>query len=269
MSGVVTSIEQMSNKIIFITGATAGFGKAIAYLFAEHGWSLVLTGRRQERLDAIEKELLSLYPVKVLTLCFDVRDRDVTTSMINDLPHDWKDIDVLVNNAGLASGLSLIQDGNIDDWEMMIDTNMKGLLYVSRALLPGMIARRKGHVINISSIAGKEAYLKGNVYCATKHAVDALTKSMRIDLLVHGIRVSSIDPGAAETEFSIVRYHGDTERAKKVYEGYEPLTAADIAEIVYFVATRPPHVVINDLVVTPLAQANTSYMVKTTAGSKQ
>jgi len=252
----------MNPKIIFITGATAGFGKAIAYQFAQHGWNLVLTGRRQDRLDAIEKDILANYPVKVHSLCFDVRDRKQTEQMINDLPYDWKEIDVLVNNAGLASGLSLIQEGNIDDWEKMIDTNIKGLLYVSRAVMPWMVARNKGHIINLSSIAGKEAYLKGNVYCATKHAVDALTKSMRIDLLTHGIKVSSVDPGAAETEFSLVRYQGDEEKAKKVYEGYTPLTAVDIAEIVYFIATRPAHVVINDIIVTPLAQANTSYMVK-------
>ena len=252
----------MDNKIIFITGATSGFGKAIAYVFAQHGWNLILTGRREERLSAIEKEITDTYPVKVITLCFDIRDRKQTEQMIHDLPHAWKEINVLVNNAGLASGLSLIQDGDIDDWEKMIDTNIKGLLYVSRAIMPMMINNKKGHIINISSIAGKEAYLKGNIYCATKHAVDALTKSMRIDLLPHGIKVSSIDPGAAETEFSLVRLHGDSERAKKVYEGYKPLHADDIADITYFVATRPAHVVINDIVVTPLAQANTSYIVK-------
>lgn len=254
----------MDHKIIFITGATSGFGKAIAYVFAQHGWNLILTGRRQERLSDIEKEITANYPVKVMTLCFDIRNRKQTEQMIHDLPHDWKEIDVLVNNAGLASGLSLIQDGNIDDWELMIDTNVKGLLYVSRLVMPMMIKRKKGHIINISSIAGKEAYLKGNVYCATKHAVDALTKSMRIDLLPHGIKVSSIDPGAAETEFSLVRLHGDEDRAKKVYEGYTPLHADDIAEITYFVATRPAHVVINDIIVTPLAQANTSYILKNT-----
>jgi NADP-dependent 3-hydroxy acid dehydrogenase YdfG len=256
------SLEGMKRKVIFITGATSGFGKAIAYLFAQHGWNLILTGRRSDRLQAIEKDIISNYSVKVLTLCFDVRIRQQTEQAIHDLPHEWKEVDVLVNNAGLASGLSLIQNGNIDDWEKMIDTNLKGLLYVSRAIMPLMIQSGKGHIINISSIAGKEAYLKGNVYCATKHAVDALTKSMRIDLLPHHIKVSSIDPGAAETEFSLVRYHGDAETAKKVYEGYTPLNADDIAEITYFVATRPAHVVINDLVVTPLAQANTSYIVK-------
>ncbi len=252
----------MDNKIIFITGATSGFGKAIAYMFAQHGWNLILTGRRQERLSSIEKEIISNYPVKVMTLCFDIRNRKQTEQMIHDLPYDWKEIDVLVNNAGLASGLSLIQDGDVDDWELMIDTNVKGLLYVSRLVMPMMIKRKNGHIINISSIAGKEAYLRGNVYCATKHAVDALTKSMRIDLLPHGIKVSSIDPGAAETEFSLVRLHGDEERAKKVYEGYTPLHADDIADITYFVASRPAHVVINDIIVTPLAQANTSYIVK-------
>ncbi len=183
---------------------------------------------------------------------------------ISNLPHDWKKINVLLNNAGLASGLSLIQEGDIDDWEKMIDTNIKGLLYVSRAIMPLMIENKSGHIINMASVAGKEAYLKGNVYCATKFAVDALSKSMRIDLLQHGIKVTNIAPGAAETEFSLVRFHGDAERAKKTYLGYMPLTATDIADIVFFAATRPAHVVLNDIVVTPLAQANTAYLVKST-----
>jgi len=249
-------------KIIFITGATAGFGKAIAYKFAEHGYDLILNGRREERLRKIEKELSEQYGAKVISLPFDVRDPKAAAEMINGLPHDAKKIDLLINNAGLASGLSTIQDGNIEDWDVMIDTNIKGLLYVSRLIMPLMIAQGSGHIINISSIAGKEAYFRGNIYCATKFAVDALTKSMRIDLLEKGIKVTSIDPGAAETEFSLVRFHGDKERAKKTYEGYEPLHAEDIADIVFFAATRPPHVVLNDIVVTPLAQANTSYIHK-------
>ena len=203
--------------------------------------------------------------MKVLSLCFDVRKRKDVLQAVSDLPHDWKKINVLVNNAGLASGLSLIQDGDNDDWEKMIDTNIKGLLYVSQAIMPLMIENKSGHIINMSSIAGKEAYLKGNVYCATKFAVDALSKSMRIDLLPHGIKVTNIAPGAAETEFSIVRFHGDAERAKKTYQGYTPLTAADVADIVFFAATRPPHVVMNDIVITPLAQANTAYLVKNTS----
>lgn len=251
-------------KIIFITGATAGFGKAIAYKFAEHGYDLVLTGRRADRLREIENDLINQYGCKVISLVFDVREKQKVAQEINSLPHDWKTIDVLVNNAGLASGLSTIQEGNTEDWDVMIDTNVKGLLYVSRLIMPMMIAKGNGHIINISSIAGKEAYFRGNVYCATKFAVDAITKSMRIDLLEHGIKVTSIDPGAAETEFSLVRFKGDAERAKKAYEGYEPLHAEDIADIAYFAASRPKHVVLNDIVVTPLAQANTAYLNKKT-----
>jgi 3-hydroxy acid dehydrogenase / malonic semialdehyde reductase len=245
-----------------ITGATAGFGKAIAWTFAEHNWNIIICGRRQQRLDELEKEIKATYNVKVHALCFDIRDRQATTLAIKDLPHDWKEIDVLVNNAGLASGLSTIQEGNIEDWETMIDTNVKGLLYISRAVMPIMIARGKGHIVNIGSIAGKEAYAKGNVYCATKHAVDAISKSMRIDLLPHGIRVTAIHPGAAETEFSIVRFKGDNERAAQVYSGYEPLQASDIAEVVYFAVSRPSHVCLNDIIITPTAQANTAYFNK-------
>ncbi len=248
--------------LAFITGSTSGFGKAIAFKFAEHGYDLIITGRRRERLEAIEREITSTFEVKVLSLAFDIRDRQETENQVKALPHNMSQVDVLVNNAGLAQGLSSIQDGDVQDWETMIDTNIKGLLYISRALMPGMVERRKGHIINISSIAGKEAYLRGNVYCATKFAVDALTRSMRIDLLEHGIRVTSVNPGAAETEFSLVRFKGDAERASKTYQGYEPLQAEDIAEIVYFAASRPPHVVLNDIVVTPLAQANTAYFVK-------
>ena len=249
-------------KIVFVTGATSGFGKAIAYKFAQHGYDLILNGRREDRLRIIEKDLFEQYHCKVISLPFDVRDSDKASQQINSLPYDSKMIDILVNNAGLAAGLSTIQDGDINDWNTMIDTNIKGLLYVSRIIMPFMISNGSGHIINIGSIAGKEAYLRGNIYCATKFAVDAITKSMRIDLLEHGIKVTSIDPGAADTEFSLVRFNGDSERAKKPYEGYEPLHAEDIADIVFFAATRPPHVVLNDIVVTPLAQANTSYIHK-------
>ncbi len=249
-------------KIIFITGATAGFGKAIAFKFAQYGYDLIITGRREERLRKIEKEIMDEYGSKVISLVFDVRDKQAVADQINALPHDMKSVDVLVNNAGLAAGLSAIQDGKTEDWDLMIDTNVKGLLYVSHQIIPMMIAKKSGHIINIGSIAGKEAYMRGNVYCATKFAVDALTKSMRIDLLEHGIKVTSISPGAAETEFSIVRFKGDADRAKLAYEGYEPLHAEDIADIAFFAATRPPHVVLNDIVVTPLAQANTSYIIK-------
>jgi len=258
----------MKEKIILITGATAGFGKATAYKFAEHGWNIIITGRRAERLKEIEEEISRLYAIKVLSLCFDIRKRKDVEVAINDLPHDWKKIDVLVNNAGLAQGLALIQEGDVDDWETMIDTNLKGLLYVSRQVMPMMVAQGYGHIINLGSIAGKQAYLKGNIYGATKFAVDAISKSMRIDLLPHGIKVTNVSPGACETEFSLVRYKGDTERAKKVYEGFTPVSAADVAEVIFFAATRPPHVVLNEIEITPLAQANAYYMVKKTETKK-
>lgn len=249
-------------SIALVTGATAGFGKAIAIKLAQHGWDVIITGRRKERLVQLENEITSVYETKVYSLPFDVRNKDEVFTAIQSLPHSWKNIDLLVNNAGLASGLSTIQEGNTDDWEVMIDTNVKGLLYVSKAIIPGMITRKSGHIVNIGSIAGKEAYAKGNVYCATKHAVDALSKSMRIDLLPYGIKVTSVNPGAAETEFSLVRFKGDTEKAKQVYTGYVPLKPEDIADVVYFAASRPAHVVLNDIIITPLAQANTAYFNK-------
>lgn len=252
----------MENKTIFITGATAGIGKATAYKFAEHNWNLIINGRRTELLRELETEIKNNFSVQVLTLPFDVRDNVAVSTAIRSIPHDWKKIDVLLNNAGLAQGLSLIQEGSIEDWETMIDTNIKGLLYVSREVMPMLIENGSGHIINLGSIAGKEAYLKGNVYCSTKHFVDAITKSMRIDLLAHRIKVTAVHPGAVETEFSLVRFKGDSERAKSAYIGYTPLTANDIADIIYFAATRPAHVNINDIVVTPSAQANTFYMVK-------
>lgn len=258
----------MKEKIILITGATAGFGRATAYKFAEHGWNIIITGRRKERLKEIEDEITKTYAVKVLSLCFDIRNRKDVEQAINDLPHDWKNIHVLVNNAGLAQGLSLIHEGEIDDWETMIDTNLKGLLYISRQVMPIMVAQGYGHIINLGSIAGKQAYLKGNIYGATKFAVDALSKSMRIDLLPHGIKVTNISPGACETEFSLVRYKGDAERAKRVYDGFVPVIASDVADVIFFAATRPPHVVLNEIEITPLAQANAYYMVKQNAEKK-
>ncbi|MFM9052742.1 MAG: SDR family NAD(P)-dependent oxidoreductase [Bacteroidota bacterium] len=246
-------------KTILITGATSGFGQSIARLFAEHGWRVIITGRRSERLDMLEQELREQSGADVLSLCFDIRDRQVTADTLRNLPRDWQEIDILVNNAGLASGLSTLQEGDHDDWDRMIDTNIKGLLNVTRCITKGMMERSRGHIINIGSIAGKYTYTKGNVYCATKAAVDSLSKSMRIDLLPHGIKVTNISPGAAETEFSLVRL-GDAVAAKKVYEGFEPLNAGDIAEIIYFVATRPAHVVLNEVEVTPLAQANPYYL---------
>ncbi len=249
-------------KIILVTGATSGFGKAIAELFAKNGYNVIINGRRKERLDELEGKIKADFGVDVYKLPFDVRDKEVVFEEINNLPEAWKNIDVLVNNAGLASGLADIQDGDIDDWEKMIDTNLKGLLYVTKAVVPNMISRKSGHIINIGSVAGKEVYPKGNVYCATKHAVDALNKSMRIDLLPHRIKVTAINPGMAETEFSVVRFHGDENRAKDVYKGLTPLYAEDIAELAWFAASRPPHVNINDLTVTPTAQATARDVVR-------
>lgn len=249
----------MTKKIVLISGATSGFGKATAELFAKNNYNLILTGRREDRLQKIAKNLSEQYSVEVLPLCFDIRDQKAVEKAISSLEESWKNIDVLLNNAGLASGFGPIQDGEIDDWEKMIDTNVKGLLFLSKAIMPLMIANKSGHIINIGSTAGKEVYLNGNVYCATKHAVDAISKSMRIDLLQHGIKVTQICPGAAETEFSEVRFHGDKEKAKNVYKGYQPMTAEDIASLIYFAATLPPHLCINDLVVTSLAQANSFY----------
>ncbi len=247
------------NKTIMITGATSGFGKAIAKIFAKNGYNIIVTGRRKERLTALEKELLSYGKISVLSLNFDVRNQKEVASVIESLPEEWKTIDILVNNAGLASGLGHIDKGDIDDWDKMIDTNVKGLLYVTRAVTPLMAARNSGHIFNIGSIAGKEVYENGNVYCASKSAVDALSKAMRIDLLKNNIKVTHIAPGMAETEFSVVRFHGDKEKADAVYKGFEALTAENIADVVYYCATLPAHVCINDLVITPLQQASAFY----------
>lgn len=246
----------MDNKIAFITGATAGIGKASAELFAKNGYNIIITGRRKERLDEFSQHLKSTYAIDVLALNFDVRNLNEVETVISSIPDHWKRINVLLNNAGLAAGLNTIQEGNVNDWERMIDTNIKGLIYMTRNVAPIMIDNGYGHIINIGSIAGKEVYANGNVYCATKHAVDALTKGMRIDLLSHNIKVTSINPGMVETEFSIVRFNGDEERAKNVYKGLQPLLPEDIAETVYWVATRPPHVNINDIVIMPTVQAN-------------
>ena len=243
-------------KIVFVTGATSGFGEACAHIFAKNNYSLILNGRREERLKELQKGLSELYNTNSYLLPFDVQDQEKVFQSINNLPDEWKQIDILINNAGLALGRDLFEEASLDDWTTMINTNLKGLLYVSKAVLPFMIKRKKGHVINIGSIAGKEVYERGNVYCATKSAVDAISKGMRIDLLRHHIKVTAIHPGAAETEFSIVRFKGSEEAAKKVYEGYKALSAEDIADIIYYTATLPPHVCINDLVVTPTQQAN-------------
>ena len=244
------------SSIVFITGATAGIGEACAHKFAENKYKLIISARREERLEKLASELSNTYSADVLPLVLDVRDKEQVKNAIRNLPEEWCRIDVLVNNAGLALGLNLFQEGDEEDWETMIDTNIKGLLYMGKAVANLMIKNAGGHIINIGSIAGKEVYPKGNVYSATKHAVDAITKGMRLDLLGHGIRVSQVAPGAVETEFSIVRFKGDEERAAKVYKNYTPLAPQDIAEVVYFTTTLPQHVNINDVVVMPTDQAN-------------
>jgi 3-hydroxy acid dehydrogenase / malonic semialdehyde reductase len=244
------------NKTVFITGASAGFGEACAHKFAENNYNIILNGRRKDRLEMLREKLESAYGVKCFTLCFDIQDQQVVFDSINKLPSEWKAIDVLVNNAGLALGRDLFHEADIEDWNIMINTNLKGLLYVSKAVVPFMIERKKGHIINLGSIAAKEVYERGNVYCATKAAVDSISQGMRIDLLNHHIKVTAIHPGAAETEFSLVRFKGAEDKAKAVYKGYMPLTPADVAEIIYYTASLPPHVCINDLVVTSTQQAN-------------
>jgi NADP-dependent 3-hydroxy acid dehydrogenase YdfG len=248
-------------KTIIITGATAGFGRATAIKFAKNGYNIIITGRRKERLSELEKELAPLN-VKVLALNFDVRKKNEVESVLMNLPKKWKNIDILVNNAGLASGLSRINDGDTDDWDRMIDTNVKGLLYVTRAVVPLMVARKTGHIFNISSIAGKDVYENGNVYCASKSAVDTLSKAMRIDLLKHSIKVTNIAPGMAETEFSLVRFKGDKEKADEVYKGVDALSAEDVADVIFFCATLPEHVCINYLSITPTQQAGVGQIFK-------
>lgn len=248
------------NLTVFITGATSGIGRATAKVLAKNNFRLILCGRRQERLNELEKELSKL--TEVTTLQFDVRNKEEVFTAVKSLPKKFDQIDVLINNAGNAHGLSTIQEGDTDDWDAMMDINVKGLLYVSKAILPKMVERNSGFIVNIGSIAGKEVYPSGNVYCASKFAVNALNKAMRIDLNKHNIRVSGIHPGAVETEFSDVRFKGDTERAKNVYTGYKALQAEDIADIIHFVISRPYHVNIEDLVVYPTAQASPSILNK-------
>ena len=244
--------------IALISGATSGIGRSTALLLAENGYDLIITGRRNERLTELTARITQMYPVRVLPLCFDIRNNAEVVNAIEGLPTEWNAIEVLVNNAGLAAGLGPIQTGLLSDWEQMIDTNVKGLLYLTKAVLPLMIPRKSGHIVNIGSIAGKEVYGNGNVYCATKSAVDALNKAMRIDLLPHAIKVTGIHPGMLETEFSLVRFKGNVEKAAAVYQGVEPLHPEDIASTILWVIQQPKHVVINDLVITPLAQANTT-----------
>ncbi len=251
------------SKIIFITGATTGFGKAIAETFAAAGWHCIITGRRKDKLIEVAKALAEKYPIEILPICFDVSDRVATENAINSLPEAWKNISILVNNAGLAIGRDSFENAFLDDWDQMIDTNLKGLVYVSKFILPLFIKNKKGHIINIGSTAAKAVYKDGNMYCATKHAVDAITKAQRIDLLQYGIKVTAIHPGAvAGTEFSLVRYKGDDAKAEQVYKGYQPLVAADVADAVFYCANLPAHVCINDLVITCTAQADNIYFHK-------
>lgn len=249
------------SKIILVTGASSGFGKAIATKFAAGGWNVIITGRRKEKLDELAKALEANYGIKTLSLVFDVQDKKAVFDKLQNLPAEWQAINILVNNAGLALGRDSFENANLEDWETMIDTNVKGLLYASKAVLP-MLINEKGHIINIGSTAGKEVYKDGNVYCASKHAVDAISKAQRIDLLQYQIKVTAIHPGAADTEFSVVRFKGDAEKAKAVYTGYTPLMAEDIADTVWYVANTPAHVCINDLVITCTAQANSIYLQK-------
>jgi 3-hydroxy acid dehydrogenase / malonic semialdehyde reductase len=242
-------------KTVLITGATSGIGAATAELLANNGYRLIITGRRNDRLMTFCEKLKIEPGAEVYPLCFDIRNQKITRKAIESLPENFQQIDILINNAGLASGLNSVQEGVLDDWERMIDTNIKGLLYITRLVSPGMVARRNGHIINISSIAGKETYPMGNVYCATKHAVESLTKAMRLDMLQYGIKVSSVSPGAVNTEFSLVRFRGDQERADAVYQGFTPLRPADVAEAILFAITRPPHVNIDDILIMPTAQA--------------
>jgi len=249
-------------KIICITGASSGFGEACAHTFSANQYNLIITGRREEKLKKLQSTLEEKFGNKVYVLVLDVQNRKAVEKAFKELPPEWKNIDLLLNNAGLALGRDNFDEASIDDWETMIDTNLKGLLYVSKAVLPLMIPKKQGHIINIGSTAGKQVYQKGNVYCATKHAVQAISEAMRIDLLPHKIKVTVIHPGAAETEFSLVRLKQDAGEAKKVYEGFEPLHAEDIANVVYYAATLPAHVCINELEVTCLAQANAYYLFK-------
>lgn len=249
-------------KLALITGVTSGIGRATAIMLAENSYNLILTGRRNEQLDALKHEIEVKYKRDVLTLNFDVRSKESVDKAIDSLSERWRKIDILVNNAGLAVGLNHIQDGDVDDWERMIDTNIKGLLYITRKVAPIMIEREKGHIINIGSIAGTQVYENGNVYCASKHAVHALSQSMREDMLKHNIKVTEIRPGMVETEFSLVRFKGDKEKAKSAYHGLVPLFAEDIADAILYAVTRPDHVCINDMEITPMAQANAFYVFR-------
>lgn len=253
----------MTQKIILITGATSGFGKAVAEKFAANGWNCIITGRRKDRLETIKAELISNYNVNVLSLCFDVQNKNEVFASLESLPTEWQNINVLVNNAGLALGRDTIDKGDLQDWETMINTNVTGLLYVTKAVLPYFIQNNGGHIINLGSVAAKDVYQYGNVYCGTKAAVDVISHSMRIDLLPHKVKVTAIHPGAAETEFSMVRFKGDEAKVNQTYAGIQSLSANDVADTIYYCATLPAHVCINDLVITCTAQADGIYIHRT------
>jgi 3-hydroxy acid dehydrogenase/malonic semialdehyde reductase len=259
-------VAKLTNRVVFITGASSGIGRATALAFAAAGANLLICARREDRLEELRTEIKSAHPdVNVHAIELDVRDQEGVESELKGLPQEWQAIDILVNNAGLSRGLDLLHEGSIDDWDEMIDTNVKGLLYVTRAVLPGMVARGRGHVVNVGSIAGHEVYPKGNVYCGSKHAVDAITRGMRMDLLATGVKVTTIDPGLVETEFSKVRFHGDEVKANAVYKGLQPLTPDDIAETIVWAATRPEHVQIAEVIVFPSAQASSMHVHRETA----
>jgi len=249
-------------NIVLITGATSGIGEACAKKFGAAGHPLIITGRREDRLFHLKNELEQQFGIKVLALVFDVQDRSAVETILGSLPEEWRNISILINNAGLAAGRDLFEEADMNDWETMLNTNVHGLLYVSKAIVPYMIANKKGHIINMGSIAGKEIYERGNVYCASKFAVDAISKAMRIDLLRHNIKITSINPGAVETEFALVRFKGDEAKAASTYTGITPLTGADIADTIFYCASLPPHVCINDLVITCTQQAGTYYFHK-------
>jgi len=249
------------NTIALITGATSGIGRATAIKLSQNNFDVIITGRRKELLEDLKQEIQSQPSGRVYILTFDVRDREIVSQAIDSLPADWQNIEVLVNNAGLAVGLNHINEGIIDDWERMIDTNIKGLLYMTRLISPRMIEKKRGHIINIGSTAGREVYENGNVYCATKHAVIALSQAMRIDMLKNKIKVTAINPGMVETEFSLVRFKGDKDKADKAYQGFTPLYGEDVADAILYAVTRPEHVCINDMVLTATAQANSYYKV--------
>ncbi|MBA2250912.1 MAG: SDR family NAD(P)-dependent oxidoreductase [Chitinophagaceae bacterium] len=250
------------SRIVFITGATSGIGKACAEKFASNGDDIIITGRRKDRLIELKKSLQKEFKVKVFEIVLDVQNRLKVFSALEKLPEEWQAVDILINNAGLALGRDFFDEANLDDWDTMLQTNVNGLLYVTRSILPHMVTRNKGHIINLGSVAGKEIYEKGNIYCVSKTAVDAISKTMRIDLLKHNIKVTAVHPGAVETEFALVRFKGDKSMAAKTYEGYMPLHASDIADVIYYCCSLPGNVCINDLVITATAQANAIYFNK-------